>query len=264
MAIAQINFKSEILNKSTSISIALPENDVLSNKNLSILYLLHGLGDDDTKWLRRTALERMIKKLPIIVIMPDCDKSFYTNMETGDNYWDYLTIELFELVENLFNVSQTKDNTFVAGNSMGGFGTLKYVLNYPDRFKSAYAFSATTNLFDFFGKDEKKKYEDLDPIVNESQKNKVFRGTFGDFNLIKKSENDIIFKLNELSDSNRLPRIVVYCGKDDPLLDMNKEFVEVLQASFVEHSFIEIDGGHDWNVWQIAIDTAINDILSIQ
>lgn len=261
MATAQINLKSEVLNKSTSITIALPENEILNSKKLSILYLLHGLGDDDTKWLRRTTIERLVKRVPIIVVMPDCDKSFYTNMEKGDDYWYYLTKELFEFVENLFNVSQTKENTYIAGNSMGGFGTLKYIVNYPNRFKAAYAFSATTNLYDFFCNENKEKYKQLDPMVNENLKNKIFQATFGDLNLISKSENDIFFRINKLLDSNLLPKISVYCGNEDPLLDMNKEFIRTLQTSNVDHTFVEIDGGHDWNVWQKAIEKTINDII---
>ena len=59
-----------------------------------VLYLLHGLSDDDTIWLRRTSIERYVAPLGLAVIMPQVHRSFYTDEACGGRYWTFLSEEL--------------------------------------------------------------------------------------------------------------------------------------------------------------------------
>src|SRR5213080_4930690 len=106
-----------------------------------VLYLLHGLSDDDTIWLRRTSIERYVAPLGLAVVMPQVHRSFYTDQASGGNYWTFLSEELPELVGTLFRVSQRREDTFVAGLSMGGYGAVKWALRQPDRFAAAASLS---------------------------------------------------------------------------------------------------------------------------
>ena len=96
-----------------------------------MLYLLHGLSDDDTIWLRRTSIERYVAPLGLAVVMPQVHRSFYTDEAYGGRYWTFLSEELPELVGAFFRVSQAREDTFVAGLSMGGYGALKWALRQP-------------------------------------------------------------------------------------------------------------------------------------
>ena len=59
-----------------------------------VLYLLHGLSDDDTIWLRRTSIERYVAPLGLAVVMPQVHRSYYTDEAYGGRYWTFLSEEL--------------------------------------------------------------------------------------------------------------------------------------------------------------------------
>ena len=93
-----------------------------------VLYLLHGLSDDDTIWLRRTSIERYVAPLGLAVVMPQVHRSFYADEAIGGRYWTFLSEELPEWWRRFFRVSRRREDTFVAGLSMGGYGALKWAL----------------------------------------------------------------------------------------------------------------------------------------
>ena len=71
-----------------------------------MLYLLHGLSDDDTIWLRRTSIERYVAPLGLAVVMPQVHRSFYLDEAHGGRYWTFLSEELPEVVAWFFRVSR--------------------------------------------------------------------------------------------------------------------------------------------------------------
>src|SRR5688500_7662463 len=111
-----------------------------------VLYLLHGLSDDDTIWLRRTSIERYVAPLGLAVVMPQVHRSFYTDEHYGGRYWTFLSAELPELVGSWFQVSQRREDTFVGGLSMGGYGAVKWALRKPERFAAAASLSGALDL----------------------------------------------------------------------------------------------------------------------
>src|ERR671939_265941 len=143
------DFFSEALSLSTSMTVLLPQQTTtqigLAGRAVSgpppVLYLLHGLSDDDTIWLRRTSIERYVAPLGLAVVMPQVHRSFYTDEAYGGRYWTFVSQELPELVGRFFRVSQRREDTFVAGLSMGGYGALKLALRRPERFAAAASLS---------------------------------------------------------------------------------------------------------------------------
>src|SRR4051794_16892096 len=111
-----------------------------------VLYLLHGLSDDDTIWLRRTSIERYAAPLGLAVVMPQVHRSFYTDQAYGGRYWTFLSGELPELGGSLFRLSDRPGDTFVAGLSMGGYGALKWALRQPQRFAAAASLSGAVEV----------------------------------------------------------------------------------------------------------------------
>ena len=149
MAHLRCDFFSEALSLSTSMTVLLPQRTTTqigmegrtSDGPPPVLYLLHGLSDDDTIWLRRTSIERYAAPLGLAVVMPQVHRSFYADQAYGGRYWTFLTEELPELVGSLFRVSDRREDTFVAGLSMGGYGALKWALRQPERFAAAASLS---------------------------------------------------------------------------------------------------------------------------
>ena len=70
-----------------------------------LLYLLHGLSDDHTIWLRRTSIERYAAPLGLTVVMPAVHRSFYADERHGHRYWTFLSEELPSLVSSFFRIA---------------------------------------------------------------------------------------------------------------------------------------------------------------
>src|ERR687884_956894 len=130
MALLRCDVFSDALSLSTSMTVILPQptrtqiglTGEVRDEPPPVLYLLHGLSDDDTIWTRRTSVERYVAPLGLAVVMPQVHRSFYTDEAFGGRYWTFLSEELPELVGSLFRVSQRREDTFVAGVSLGGGG----------------------------------------------------------------------------------------------------------------------------------------------
>src|SRR5215217_8121926 len=123
MALLTCDFFSDALERGTSITVVLPQptqeqigvSSATEQGPPRLLYLLHGLSDDHTAWLRYTSIERYATARGFAVVMPAVDRSFYANEKHGHRYWDYVSDELPQVVERFFRVSSEPADTFVAG-----------------------------------------------------------------------------------------------------------------------------------------------------
>ncbi|KRN28409.1 acetylesterase [Lactobacillus selangorensis] len=147
MSLHQIDFYSNVLQKNMHLNLLLPHLKTIPQKkpHFPTLWLLHGLGGDETSWLRNTEIETLADQAGLAVVMPDADRSFYIN-RPGAPYWDYLTTEIFQTARALFPLAHDRKNNFVAGDSMGGYGALKWAFNQPNRFAAVAALSPVLDL----------------------------------------------------------------------------------------------------------------------
>src|SRR6476619_331298 len=154
MAHLRCDFFAESLTLSTSMTVILPEraagqigmSGADSDAPPPVLYLLHALSDDDTIWLRRTSIERYVAALGLAVVMPQVHRSFYLDEAHGNRYWTFLSEELPAVVSSFFRVSQRREDTFVAGLSMGGYGAMRWALRQPEKFAAAATLSGALDL----------------------------------------------------------------------------------------------------------------------
>ncbi|MFW6008731.1 MAG: alpha/beta hydrolase, partial [archaeon] len=213
-----------------------------------VLYLLHGLTDNHSSWQRFSSIERYAQEKGLAVVMPNVHRSFYTNMEKGYNYWSFLDEELQEVVVDFFNISKKRKDNFVAGLSMGGYGSFKWALRRPEKFAAAASFSGALNLarrvYDF--KDKQDRIDEFELI-------------YGDIDSIKNSKNDIFYLLKNLKNYNgEIPKLYAYIGKDDFLYEDNITFKKLCKREKIELFFEEDKGGHEWEFW----DKKILDFIS--
>src|ERR1700761_8765495 len=121
MAFATINYHSRSLQKASSFNIVFPDDPAIKPP-WSVFYLLHGLSDDHTIWMRRTSIERYVNDLPLMVVMPDGGRGWYTNGVDGDRYEDDLIKDVVGLVDRTFPVKADRSGRCLGGLSMGGYG----------------------------------------------------------------------------------------------------------------------------------------------
>src|ERR1044071_6734116 len=91
-------------------------------------YLLHGLSDDHTIWLRRTSIERYVSSLPLIVVMPDGERGFYTDAQEGFAFESAITKDLISFIDRTFPTKADRSGRAIGGLSMGGDGAVKLAL----------------------------------------------------------------------------------------------------------------------------------------
>src|SRR4051794_21443569 len=209
MALLRCDVFSEALSLSTSMTVILPQPTTTQigmtggggQEPPPVLYLLHGLSDDDTIWLRRTSIERYVAPLGLAVVMPQVHRSFYTDEHFGGRYWTFLSEELPALVGSWFRVSQRREDTFVAGLSMGGYGALKWALRQPDRFAAAASLSGALDVVGLWT----RRVRPEDP--------RMFERIFGD-GAPAGTDDDLLALLGR-ADAANLPRLHVSCGEQD-------------------------------------------------
>lgn len=240
MAFANLKFFSESLGMQTEVYVVIPqrsskgeigvENNA-SEEKYKCLYLLHGLSDDHSIWLRRTSIERYAADYGIAVVMPCAAKSFYTDMKYGMKYYTYIAKELPKVIQEFFNVSDKREDNFVAGLSMGGYGALKIGLRECDSFCAAAGLSPCT---------------DMNKRVDS--RNDLFKAIFGNVKQVPKEED--LFWLVEKQNSNpNKPRLYVGIGTEDFLYEENIRFKEKVESLNYDYTYRESGGVHNWEFW---------------
>lgn len=211
-----------------------------------VLYLLHGYSDDHSSWCRRTSIERYVSEMGIAVIMPNAHKSFYTNMKHGDAYWDFISDELPQKVNSMFNISNRRRDNFVAGISMGGYGAFKLALRCPRKFAAAASLSGTLNI----GSNKNAISE-----IREAQFNKIFGNK-----PIEGSENDLIHLTSQYIGKEKIHypiRFYQCCGTEDYLYNDNLAFRENARNHGLELTYEEESGNHNWEYWDRKIQRVL-------
>lgn len=149
MALLDVDFYSYYLGQDVSMSVLLPERMGCApepdSSRHKVLYLLHGHSDDHTAFIRKSDIEMMVRGLDLIVVMPQAHRGFYTNPVYGYRYEDFFAKELPVVAGNFFHASTRREDSFIAGISMGGYGALRLALRYPGLYSKAASLSGASD-----------------------------------------------------------------------------------------------------------------------
>jgi putative tributyrin esterase len=253
MALIHCDFFSEVLGVSTSMCVILPQNTIsqigmegsAKKEKYPTLYLLHGLSDDHTIWQRRTSIERYVSDMGIAVVMPNGGRSFYTDMKHGYKYFTFMTEELPEIARQFFPLSDRREDTFVAGLSMGGYGAFRLALSCPDKYAAAASLSGAVDMASRVKSNQIQNTTELENI-------------FGDLNSIKNSENDLFYLAKKVSESNRpMPKLYQCCGTEDFLYEDNINFKKFIEETDYDYTYDEGPGIHEWKYWDDQIQKVL-------
>ena len=246
MALLKTNIYSDVLNMDTHVTVILPHDITHSKSPAKVLYLLHGLSDDSSKWTRYTALERKIYGKNIAVVMPEVQRSFYRDMHYGINYFQFIAYELPELCKNMFNISDKREDNFIAGLSMGGYGALKTAFTRTDLFSKVASFSGAVGF-------KKSLEEETFYDIYNKEKAKELVAIYGD-DLIFPDDEDPFFLSKKVLDEKCAPDLLITCGTEDFLYQDNIKLKEHLENIGYNFTFLEWEGAHNWKFWDESLD----------
>lgn len=255
MALMQCSFFSESLGMCTSANVIVPQPTLgqigLEGKGspsgCPVLYLLHGLSDDHSIWLRRTCIERYATNFGIAVVMPHGYRSFYSDqVKTNIKYWQYVSEELPKLINGFFKFSQKREDTFVAGLSMGGYGAMKLAFNKPETFAAAGCFSSVVRPWMFRTCAPEMKSE-LQTLYGDD-----LDATAGTIN------DPLAMSEKQVNAGVALTQIYQACGTEDFLYDENQLLREHLTKIGYPFTYHEEPGTHEWGFWDRQILAYLN------
>ncbi len=276
MAKSIFNFHSEILGFHTTVHILFPEPHdcgVLDNgpfdEELPVLYLLHGLRGGAHTWTAYTSLERYMheshKKL--IIVMPEMGNDFYTDQKIGWKYLTYMTEELPRIMQTFMRISPKRENTYVAGLSMGGYGAMKMALTCPDQYAYVASFSGVLDMEASVLKACADQTGPDVPLTKSTRDAKelarISEFIFGGADDIPGSENDLFHLLETTAKRNGpKPKMYISCGTADGLFSGNARFFERAQAQGYDVKFHEeANEGHCWRFWDKEVEKLLRVLL---
>lgn len=222
-----LKYNDDILANQTSVTIMLPDK---INGPLQSLYVLHGLGDDGSAWQRKTYLETLVADYQVAVIIPSLPRSWYIDQPDGQACFSFLTHSLPTFLSQLLPLSPKAQDHFIMGNSMGGFGTLKWLNTYPKFFQSAVVLSPLVDL-------------EIVPSLMPDYRHIFLDEPLANYQLTKP------FKLTETP-------IYWTIGTDDFLLHQNQQFLDKVSLNPAS-KIVFSPGNHDWLFWNQALHQAL-------
>lgn len=248
---------SKVLNAERACTVILPASfNTDRTRKYPALYLLHGMWDDNTSWVKRGHADDIVNLLTadneaceMVIITPNAgggDPEVYQNGYFDMPDWRYETFfftELVPYIEAKYRIIGDKQHRAVAGLSMGGGGATRYGQTHSDMFCAVYAMSALMNI----------------PQIGAAQyKNPDGKLAKLTRSVIENSCVDYVLKADETrKEQLRTVQWFVDCGDDDFLLDRNIEFFQAMRNANIPCQFRVRDGGHVWEYWRSALYTCL-------
>ncbi len=123
------------------------------NRRYPVVYFLHGYGvKAETYWKMMTVPATADKEMTdgtvheMILVNPDAytiyNGSMYSSSPTTGDWEAYITHDLVDYIDSHYRTIANRDSRGLAGHSMGGYGTLRIGMKYPEVYSSMYAMSS--------------------------------------------------------------------------------------------------------------------------
>lgn len=264
MALVQFYHESRYLKGNQQVWVILPdlvkdktpEEFYRSGKKYKVLWLLHGTFGDASDWVRKSNVELYAVERELIVVMPSALNSNYSNWDEymmGYSMYDYLIRELMPLVYGWLPASDRREDNFIAGLSMGARGTIKYAVNFPDKFAGAAALSQIPT--DLSGMQE-EDFNGRDPFASRMRTAVINAGGLDKYLASPENTWELI---NRLAGTGQLPKFFFSCGTADMLYENYLVFKTHAKEIGLEAEFLEIEGyKHEWRFWDQALEKAMD------
>jgi S-formylglutathione hydrolase FrmB len=246
------SFQSPALGHALHYAIYLPDG-LEAGAPVPVIYLLHGADGKAADWIDQGHVQETAdaliqqRKLPkVIIVVPDAGNSWYVDSPPSGMgaMGTAISEDLPNWIEQHYPVETGRHGRAIAGNSMGGFGALRFALAEPQRWAAAAALSGA-----FWN------WLTPDMTLNAAQQartQQLFQGAFGD-----PFDPKLMIAASPLTYAAHLPKsappppVLLICGREDDFhLDHEQSTVETaLRADNIPVTAVMTEGHHDWPTW---------------
>jgi S-formylglutathione hydrolase FrmB len=207
-----------------------------------ILYLLHGHSGDHSDWIKRTKIANYVKDLPLIVVMPDGENSWYVNsvVDPAHRFEDYIITDLLQHLQQRYSIDTLRQA--IAGLSMGGNGSAVLALRHPGRFRFVGSLSGAITIPRAMDDTSKRAGRYLGPTM---------RKAYGDRPGQFRRDHDV-FQLSRQPRRDTLVYFYFVAGIQDEFNDFlpaHRELMEILGTNKYAYEYHEMPGRHNWQFW---------------
>lgn len=239
-------FDSTVLRTRVPVSVYLPDKmdymkepedpkDHFRFQPFKTLYALHGAWDNASQWVEQTSILRYAQDKELAVVMPSVGNSFYADTLYGLNYEEFFESEIMGFARGIFPLSDKREDNYIIGTSMGGYGALSCAVK--------------TGCF--------SKAVLLSPVVDIAFSARLLKnlglntdGTIGKWKELRGSKLDIMTMLDDLKgDYSKVPEIFMICGSEDYLIETNRSYAGELSERGISVTYKEYPGNHEWAFW---------------
>lgn len=266
MATMTCDFFSFVLQKNVTINVFVPTptgNEQITDKKttahygydkgLPVLYLLHGAYGNHSSWMRFSSVERYAQEYGCALVMASAGNNFYQDMVHGDAYYTFFTKELPEMICTLFPVSRKREDTYVAGFSMGGYGAWYLGLSRPDLYSKAASMSGALDIVSTYANN---KSGSIDGPFD-------WEAIFGTPDTLEGSSADLFRLYDNCAAAGQIPDLYQACGTKDFLYQMNLDVKKRMEEKGAQITYEEESGsGHEWDFWDKYIRHILHWIFS--
>ncbi len=236
-------FYSCALNRRQVCYVHLPQGYEETDERYPVVYLLHGRNGMELDWPVNghagetvAAMVRDGELRDVILVMPNDGGygrgTFYANWYEGNEckFEDYMVYDLVGFIDGTFRTIASRTARAIAGDSMGGYGSIMLALRHPDMFGAAASLSGNMQVM-----------ETLQPYETAPM--------FGPPNGPYARQYELSVLSQQRVHSPERPAIYFDCGADDFLFHTNLFFEKHLLDIGYPHTFNRFPGDHDWAYW---------------
>jgi S-formylglutathione hydrolase FrmB len=206
---------------------------------------------DASSWTRFSNVDRYAQDRRIAVVTCSAGNNFYQNLPGGLAWETFFTRELPAYIHALFPVSGRREDTFIGGFSMGGYGAWHLALSAPEVFSKAASMSGALDIVSLY---EGSKANPAPSPFN-------WKAMFGDPDSLAGSGSDLFAQYEKCAAEGCVPELYQTCGTEDFLYPMNLKARDRLLAMGANLTYTEGPGAHDWNFWDQRIQAVLDWML---
>ena len=264
MAFLTCHLFSHVLCSNIALNVSLPTpgsgdsmnpdtlgRDFGYEKGLPVAYLLHGMFGDADSWVRYSNIDRYAQDRRIVLVMCSAGNSFYQKMAFGPDYEAFFTRELPAYICSLFPVSPRREDTFIGGFSMGGYGAWHLALTAPEQFSRAASMSGALDLVSLY------RDRETNPMLTPF----CWEAIFGRKESLEGTSSDLFAQYARCRAAGPVPDLYQACGTEDFLYQMNQGVRDRLLSEKAKLIWNEGPGGHDWTFWDGHIQRVLDWLL---